>query len=131
MTGRGPDTEKTGTDRTTDMKRREQIKMSLNIGGQPLTVNVPFDRQEFARDTEEEIDSLYRSWRREFPKKSDKELLAMVAYQYASFYRDLTERQRLAAKLAEECIDLIDAPSRPEDSDGSPDEGFTLMSDDF
>ena len=68
------------------MKRRkmndsENIKMNLNIGGQRIVQTVPFRNQDFVRDVEKEVDNLYSKWRKEFHSKTDREILAMVAYQ--------------------------------------------------
>lgn len=90
------------------MNDSEKIKMYLNIGDQRISLTVPFARQEFVRDVEEEVDRLYRKWRQTFPSKSDREVLAMVAYQYASFYGELKERYEAAMQKAEECLESID-----------------------
>lgn len=81
--------------------------MFLNIGDQHLSVTVPTGRQEFVRNVESGISELYNKWRRQFPGKPDREILAMVAYQYASFYATLSERYEEAGHLAADCLDLI------------------------
>jgi cell division protein ZapA (FtsZ GTPase activity inhibitor) len=90
------------------MSAQELIKLNLNIGGQRFSLNVPFDRQEFARDVEESVDSLYKKWRRNFPQKTDGEVMAMVAYQFASHYKELTEKYEFATEKAEQCLRLLD-----------------------
>ena len=52
---------------------------------------------------EKEIQELYSIWRERFPRKSDHELLAMIAYQYASYYRDLLKIHKQAVAMADEC----------------------------
>lgn len=89
------------------MNDSEKITMHLNIGDQRLSLTVPFARQDFVRDVEHEVDSLYRKWRKNFPAKTDREILTMVAYQYASFYSELKERYEKASELAEGCLDMI------------------------
>lgn len=84
----------------------EKIKMFLNIGDQRFSMTVPFAKQDFVRDVESEVDGLYRKWRLSFPSKSDKEILAMVAYQYASFYNELKTQYAEAARKATECLEL-------------------------
>ena len=91
------------------MKRRkmndsENIKMNLNIGGQRIVQTVPFRNQDFVRDVEKEVDNLYSKWRKEFHSKTDREILAMVAYRFASFYCELKDQYAKAAALADECI---------------------------
>lgn len=93
------------------MTDSDKIKMNLNIGDQRITLSVPFARQEFTRNVEQQVDSLYRKWRHNFPAKTDRELLAMVAYQYASFYNELKDLYEQASDMAEECIKLIDTPT--------------------
>ena len=52
------------------------------------------------RDAEKAADDLFRSWRSRWPSRSDKEILAMVAYQFASFYQELLSRFENAAVQA-------------------------------
>lgn len=86
-----------------------KINMQINIGGQPVALTVPFDRQDFVRDIESEIDKLFATWRRSFPKKDDRELFAMIAYQYASRYKDLISTYEEALRAALKCDEQIDA----------------------
>lgn len=86
------------------MSNPEKVKMYINVAGEHVMLSIPFDRQDFVRDTEREIASLHASWKRRFPEKNDRELLAMIVYQYASFYYELLERQEQSAGLAEECL---------------------------
>ena len=78
------------------MTERDNIRMEINIAGEPMLLTVPFRRQSAVRDIEEQTNMLYRNWRARFPKKTDKELLAMMVYQYASFYDELLEKHRQA-----------------------------------
>lgn len=88
------------------------IKMKINIGGEPLQLNVPFERQDAVRDSETAVNRLYDEWRLKWRQRSDKEIMAMVAYQFASLYQDLLGRHDEAAELAAQCdkeiSDLID-----------------------
>ena len=89
------------------MKNSDTVTMFLNIGDQQLTVTVPAARQEFVRNVESGITDLYNKWRRQFPGKPDREILAMVAYQYASFYATLSERYEEATRLAADCLEEV------------------------
>lgn len=89
------------------MKDQEKINMEINIGGSPIKVSVPFNKQEQTRHVEEELNSLLESWKRSFPKRSERELLAMMLYQYASYYRELTDKYREAAAKADECLNRL------------------------
>ncbi|MCM1370167.1 MAG: cell division protein ZapA [Candidatus Amulumruptor caecigallinarius] len=86
------------------MAEPEKIKMNLNIGDQRLSLTVPFAKQDFTREVESEVDTLYRRWRKSFPAKTDREILAMVAYQYASFYSELKHRYEDARHKAKEIL---------------------------
>jgi len=90
------------------MKDTDDVKMEINIAGEHLTITVPFSRQDFVRETEKNIAHLYNSWRRQFPMRTNAEVLAMVAYQYASYYRDLLAREDEASTLAAELLDTAD-----------------------
>lgn len=67
--------------------------MRVNIAGEIISLAVPFDDQDFVRDTERRIAELFDNWRERFPSKSVRELLAMMTYQYASYYNALSRRQ--------------------------------------
>jgi len=86
------------------MKDQEKINMEINIGGESIKLTVPFQNQELTRSVEEEINSLYDTWRRSFPKRSEKGLLAMMVYQYASYYKELALKHQEAINKAEECL---------------------------
>lgn len=83
--------------------------MEINIGGQIVKLTVPFLKQDFVRDTESEIGALFSSLRKKFPRKDERELLAMIIYQYASYYRELTSRHEEALRLASDCEKAIDS----------------------
>lgn len=91
--------------------------MYLNIGEQRVTLTVPYSRRDFVRRTESSVDALYRKWHKSFPDKSDRELLAMVAYQYASFYVELKERRDKADALARECLSILQEPETTPEED--------------
>lgn len=81
------------------MKVTDNIDIKITIATQQLTVKVAYAEQELAREVERHIDSIYRRWRPEFPHKSESELLAMLAYQYATFYFRLREQQKVSAQM--------------------------------
>ena len=90
------------------MKDQDKINMEIKIGGEPIRLTVPFQNQELTRSVEEEINTLYATWHRSFPKRSEKGLLAMMVYQYASYYKELTIKYQEATRKAEECLDNLD-----------------------
>ena len=64
--------------------------MHIKIAGLSIPLTVAFKDQNHVRETEERIAELFDNWRRMFPSKSIDELLAMMTYQYASYYLALS-----------------------------------------
>lgn len=93
------------------MNDSDKIIMTLNIGDQRIQMSSTFARQEFVRVVESEVDGLYRKWRKKFPAKDDSEILAMAAYQFASFYYELKERYEKATDIAADCLKQIEEPT--------------------
>lgn len=91
------------------MNDSDSIKMEINIAGERIFLTVPVSMQKAVRSTERNVSDLYRQWRRDFPRKSDKELLAMMAYQYASYYDQLLKRQEESRLKAEDINSRLDA----------------------
>ncbi|MDE6143664.1 MAG: cell division protein ZapA [Muribaculaceae bacterium] len=84
------------------MNDSDKVKMTIKIGGEHLQLSVAFNRQDAVRDAEKAAASLYDTWRSRWPSRSDKEILAMVAYQFASYYQELLSRlEDAAATVAE------------------------------
>jgi len=102
----------------------EKITMEVNIAGEIISLTVPFSRQEAVRKTEAELGALYRMWSRELPGKSPRELLALMAYRFASAYLDLSQRQEEATEEAEE---LLMTASRLVGDDGNGAEDSLLV----
>ena len=92
------------------MKKEDNVQMTINIAGQRIPLTVAFDQQGLVRETERNVGDLYEKWRVKFPRKSMQELLAMIAYQYASFYLSLCRRYddsaHEAAKI-DKALDLM------------------------
>ena len=78
----------------------QKIELEINIGDQPLSLMVTPERRKKVQELETELNNLYKTWRLRFPRKTETELIAMIAYQYASYYQELTERYREAQKIA-------------------------------
>ncbi|MDE5956908.1 MAG: cell division protein ZapA [Muribaculaceae bacterium] len=96
----------------------DNVKIEINIAGEPIKLSVPYDKQESVRDCEKDVNSLYSDWRHRFPRKSHSELMAMIAYQYASFFHELSARhESLVAALGNVDRALGDILSPPADSD--------------
>lgn len=86
------------------MMKMEEINMEINIGDEPFRIKVPFDNQDMARDVEAEANRLLNNWRKAFPKRTEKGLLAMMVYQYASHYKQLTASYDEASRIGEEIL---------------------------
>lgn len=97
---------------------QEKVKIKINIAGESITLTVPYSAQDDTRATEKNVNSLFATWRKRFPEKSDKELLAMIAFQYASYYDGLIKEydaaldytQNMAQDLSEIIRDHSPAP---------------------
>ena len=95
------------------MDNTEKIQMTINIGGCQLPVTVPFSQQDSVREVEAQVAELYTTWRRQFKKRTDREILAMVAYQYANFYMELSRRVDRADQKVAECLGVLDRIDNP------------------
>lgn len=71
----------------------DKIRMQIEIAGQKIGITVGFDEQDAVREAEASVVELFKDWRKKFPNKTVSELLAMIAYQYASYYLTLRHRQ--------------------------------------
>ena len=69
----------------------KNVKMQINIAGEELTLTVAEDRQEFVRRTESYVNDLFADWRARFQKRTSQNILAMMAYQYASHFLALCD----------------------------------------
>lgn len=87
---------------------QDKIKMKLNIAGESFLLTVPFDEQELIRETETNVNLLFKTWRGRFPEKSDRELLAMIAFQYASHYDIMRNEQKKIVQEVENIEQELD-----------------------
>lgn len=71
----------------------EKVKLKLTIAGESFMLSVPYSQQEETRQAEAEVNMLYDTWRSRFPEKSDRELLAMIAFRYADHFASLLRDQ--------------------------------------
>lgn len=99
------------------MATPEKVKLEINIAGEPIQLTVPFQQQDSIRDIEKTVNQLYSDWRVRFPKKNPTELMAMILFQYASYYFGLRTRyERLTDDLAGISLrldDLLQGPQSP------------------
>ena len=95
---------------------KDTVKLEINIAGEPIQLTVPYQTQDRVRDTEKAINDLYSDWRVKFPRKTPQELTAMIAYQYASFFYDLSERYETMSRELSEISARLDLLIGPEDN---------------
>lgn len=108
------------------MKKEDNVQITINIAGQRIPLTVGFDQQGLVRETERNVGDLYEKWRVKFPRKSMQELLAMIAYQYASFYLSLCRRFDDAAQEAAKVEQELDIALKRLDGGLTPqDEAFS------
>lgn len=89
----------------TSVKQQDKIQMFINIAGERISLNVGFDDQDNVRTAEQSVCELYNKWKKQFPLRTDRELLAMISYQFAYYYHTLTMRY----KEASSAIDVLNA----------------------
>lgn len=99
------------------MNDTDKVKMILNIGGEHITLSVDFNRQDAVRDAEKIAADKFKEFRQQFQKRSDREILAMVAYQIAYYYQDLFNRHKEATRMAEELDTQLTGILRNETTD--------------
>ena len=87
----------------------EKVKIKLNIAGEAFLLSVPYSQQEETRQTEAEVNMLYATWRSRFPEKSDRELLAMIAFRYADRFASLMREQEASQQEAAKINGRLDA----------------------
>ena len=86
-------------------KGSDIVKMTLNIGGELIKLDVDFDDQVNVRDTENDIKRLIERLKKAWPDHSDRNILAMAVYQFASWYNQLKQIQQ-------DIIEITDAKTR-------------------
>lgn len=90
------------------MEFSEKQIIEIFICGQPVSLQASPQRREKVKNIEKEINTLSREWRKNYPQKSDMEILAMITYQYASYYQDLKERYAEAELIAKSCNEALE-----------------------
>ena len=92
----------------------EKVKIKIDIAGESFLLSVAQNHYEEARQTEGEVNMLFDTWRERFPEKSDRELLAMIAFRYADHYsalmRERAETRRQIDSLNSRLENLLGAP---------------------
>lgn len=100
------------------MKGSDNVKMTLNIGGELIILDVDFDEQIQVRDTERAIKKYIDHLRKSWPDKSDRNIMAMALYQFARWCDQLQDLQQQAIEAADTQTARIEAFLKDE---GTPD----------
>ena len=75
------------------MKGSDNVGITINIVDELIKLNVDFDEQISVRDAEKAVNAYFDKLRKAWPNNSDKNILAMVAYQFARSYHQLLKQQ--------------------------------------
>lgn len=98
------------------MKGSDVIGMTIDIGGELITLDVDFDEQNSYRDTERAVKLYLERIKKIWPEKSDRNLIAMAAFQFARSYHQLLKIQEELLEATNLKINQIDSVSLSEDS---------------
>lgn len=90
------------------MKGSDKIEMKINIGGESIKLKVGFDEQNSVRDTEREIKLYFDRLKKAWPENSEKNILAMTAFQFANWYHQLLRIQEDTLEAVNNKIQIID-----------------------
>lgn len=81
-----------------------------------MLLSVPYTQQEATRRIETEVNLMFDTWRSRFPGKSDREILAMIAFRYAERYaallREREEQAEAVEKVTARLRQLLDSGDR-------------------
>ena len=91
------------------MKGSDKVEMTLNIGGEIIKLlDVEFDDQDNVRNAERAVKQYIQRRRANTPDLTDRELLALAAYEFAKSYHHLLKIQEEAIELAHQKTAQID-----------------------
>lgn len=91
------------------MKGSDKVEMTLNIGGEILTLETDFDNQSQVRDAELFAKQWFNKLKRSWPDSSDRKILAMTAYQLSFRCQELIKIQEKALDLLEVTDSLMNS----------------------
>ena len=99
------------------MKGSDNIKMTIDIGGELITLDVDFDEQNSVRDTERAVKLYIDRMKKAWPENSDRNILALTAFQFARSYHKLIKLQEEVIETANLKINQIDSFSNEDNPD--------------
>ncbi len=93
------------------MKQQQNITIKI-ADVAPISMTINRDTEERVREAEYNVNRVWSTWRSEFETKTSKEVLAMVAYQFAKLYYQLLhtveERQHIIDDFESELNRLLE-----------------------
>ena len=89
------------------MKGSDKVEMTINIGGEFLKLSADYDQQILVREAEFAVKKYYNQLRREWPDSSDRKILAMAAYQFSYWYKELLKIQVDAEEMAQNANQIL------------------------
>ena len=100
------------------MKGSDKVEMTINIVGELIKLNVDFDEQNSVRDAEAAVRIYFDKLKKSWPDNSDKNILAMVAYQFAKSYHQIVKQQEIALEIINnKCAMISDLPNEEDSVD--------------
>ena len=90
------------------MNGSDLVEMTLNIGGESFRLTSEFNRQNNVREAEFAAKQYFNKLRRALPESSDKEILAMTAYQFAFWYQESLKLQKQAEEEVLKSSQMLD-----------------------
>ena len=90
------------------MNGSENIEMTINIGNEFIKVSVPTEDQPIVREAVAAIKRFTTKTRNTWPNCTESQILAMTAYQFAFWHRQLQRVEAEAMEMAAYNNKLID-----------------------
>lgn len=82
-----------------------KINIEVKIAEERVAFRIPFSEQDAVRMIESEIRLKIKELMKKYPAKSQKEILAMATYNYASAYYYLSKQREKEIEEAEKLLD--------------------------
>lgn len=90
---------------------KEDLNITIKIADvAPIRMTIKREGEEIVREAERSVNRVWNTWRTEFDEKSSKEVLAMVAVQFARLYFELAhsvDQQQYILKNFEKELDTL------------------------
>ena len=90
------------------MKGSDKVKMTINIGSESLILTAGFNEQDAVREAESAVKLYYNKLKRDWPDSTERQILAMAAYQFSFWLNELQKIQKEAEKISYEQARVIE-----------------------